>query len=104
MARVSPYLMEAGRAAWSPPHAPPAVSSQALPAPSATVVRAVKQALLSDKTHAEMIAQARRNFDIINTGTSAMEWTLIACLLFGTVAMAWVIFIYWRRGTKIEKA
>ena len=65
---------------------------------------AAERVMLNDRPHSEMVAAARRNIEMMHTGTSAMEWALIGCLVFAVAVLGWLTIFYWKRGTKIEKA
>lgn len=110
MAKASPYVFEAGNARWSPPQHQPTVGDTvaALPAPCEAAKRVIEsvaeRVMLNDRPHSELVANARRNIDMLDTGTGALEWVLLGCLLFAVLVLAWLAIVYWRRGTKIEKA
>lgn len=112
MAKASPYVFEAGSARWSPPEQQPTVGdtgpSIALPAPceaaKQVIQAAAERVLLHDRPYAEMLAAERRKLELLDTGTSVLEWAVGAFLLFAALVLVWVAIFYWRRGTKIEKA
>ena len=111
MAKADPYVFDGGNARWTPPQQQPAVGDSppmpALPSPCEAakhvVQSAMEKVMLGDKPHAEMMAYARRSIDLIDTGTSAIEWVLMIALLFAAIVLVWLAFFYWRRGTRIEK-
>jgi len=109
MAKASPYVFEAGNARWTPPQEQPNMGDAlSLPQPCESATRIIgaatqeisERVMLHDRSHAEIVAQARRNMQQWGTGVTVAEWTLCACLLFALFTLGWLATVYWRRGKR----
>lgn len=94
---------DSGSAKWNPGQQRPIVSqapgvlrlaesvaASAAPATTTTIGSAVT-ALLADRSHADMVAETRRNTAIIVAGNVAGYWILIACLVGVVLILLWVL-------------